>query len=74
MIINDLKPPSLPHENNNEYIPNTTSTIYCLYDREYRIADYDTSGNLLHSYTYGMGIDELVALTSDAPHIKEVRA
>ena len=53
---------------------NSTSTIFYLYDREDRIGDYDINGNLIQSYTHGIGIDEPVALTSDAPHIKEVRA
>ena len=42
---------------------NAISTIYYLYDREDRIADYDQSGNLLIAYTHGPEIDEPVAMT-----------
>ena len=44
---------------------NETETIYHLYDREDRIGDYDINGNLIQSYTHGIGIDEPVALTID---------
>ena len=37
---------------------NSTDTEYYLYDREDRIGDYDSNGNLIIAYTHGPGIDE----------------
>ena len=42
---------------------NNTDTEYYLYDREDRIGDYDSNGNLMTAYTHGPGTDEPVALT-----------
>ena len=44
---------------------NSTDTEYYLYDREDRIGDYDTNGNLIIAYTHGPGIDEPVAMTTN---------
>ena len=45
-------------------------TVFCAYDGIHCAADLDASGNLLMSYTYGPGIDNLLAVTlygGDAP-------
>ncbi len=41
----------------------TTSTNYYIYDGIQCVADTDSSGNLLRSYTWGPGVDNLLAMT-----------